>query len=139
MSTPDPSTDDKHNNWQLLTEFLVPDLQETQAEIIDHVADVLRQFSLDPKQLDQILAAINQSLESLEGSFMPLRLRISVSGANLVEAWSETYLQHSPETGQGSQLGGGGLGFFLVKRFVGQLREQDPNRYRLVEVLLYRE
>lgn len=139
MSTPDPSTQDNHTDWQPLTEFLVPNVQETEAELIDHVADVLRQFKLDPRQLDQILAAISQSLQSLEDASTPLHLRISVSGVNLAEAWPKTYRESGPGSVQGSQLGGGGLGFFLVKRLVGQLQEQDPKRYRLVEVLLYRE
>lgn len=139
MSTPDPSTHDNQTDWQLLTEFLVSNPQETQVEIVHHVADVLHQFSLDSGQLDQILATISQSLNSLEDSFTPLRLRISVSGAVLTETWPETYPQDSPEPDHGSQSAGGGLGFFLVKRFVGQLQEQGPKRYRLVEVLLYRE
>lgn len=139
MSTPDPSTHDNHTDWQSLTEFLVPNVQETEDEIIDHVAHILRQFNLDPGQLDQILAAISHSLQSLEDASTPLHLRISVSGVNLAETWPETYAQESPEPGQGSQHAGGGLGFFLVKRIVGQLKEQDPERYRLVEVLLYRE
>lgn len=139
MSTPDPSRHDDQTDWQLLTEFLVPNLQQMQVEVVDHVAELLRQFGLDPTQLDQILATISQSLNSLEGSFTPLRLRISVSSAILAETWPETYPQDSPEPGHGGQSARGGLGFFLVKRFVGQLQEQGPKRYRLVEVLLYRE
>jgi len=139
MSTPDPSTHHNDTDWQLLTEFLVPDPQETQAEIGDHVADVLHQFSLDPGQLDQILAAISQSLQSLEDTPTPLRLRISVSGENLAEARPEMNLQDSPEPDHGPPAAGNGLGFFLVKRIVGQLQEHDLKGYRLIEVLLYRE
>jgi hypothetical protein len=139
MSTPNPSAHDNQTDWQLLTEFLVPNLQQMQVEVVDHVADILRQFSLDPGQLDQILVTISQSLDTLEDSFTPLRLRISVSDAVLAETWPETYAQDGLEPDHGSLAAGGGLGFFLVKRFVGQLQEQDPKRYRLVEVLLYRE
>lgn len=139
MSTPNPATHDNNGDWQLLTEFLVPNILETPAEIVDHVADVLRHYGLDPGQLDQIQAAISQSIQSVEGASTPLRLRISISGANPAEAWPETHPAGSPELTQGSQLAGAGLGFFLVKRFVGQLQEQDAKRYRLVEVLLYRE
>lgn len=139
MSTRDPASLDNNSDWQLLAEFLISDLQETEAEIVDHVADVLHQYGLDPGQLGQIQTAISHSLRSVEGAFIPLRLRISVSGVNLAEAWPETCHEGGPELDQGSQLAGGGLGFFLVKRLAGQLQEPGPKRYRLVEVLLYRE
>jgi hypothetical protein len=139
MSTPDPSPQHNATDWQLLTEFLVPALEETQVDFSDHVADVLRQLSLDPGQLDQILAAISQSLETLESTPTPLRLRISVSGVNLAGAMPAVNPQDNPESGHDPQQAGDGLGFFLVNRIVGQLQEQDPNRYRLVEVLLYCE
>lgn len=139
MSEPDSSTHQDHTEWQSLTEFLVPNAQETEAETAERVAEVLRRFSLDPAQLDQILAAISHSLQSLEDASTPLHLRISVSGVNLAETPPETHPQDSPDSGQNSQLGAGGLGFFLVKRIVGQLQDHDPERYRLVEVLLYRE
>ena len=128
-----------HSDWQLLTEILVSNPQEAEAEIVDQVAEVLRQFSLDPGQLDQILSAVGYSLESLEERWTPLRLRISVSGLGLAEVGQETYLQGSLEQGQVSSHTGSGLGLFLVKRIVSQLRGQDQQRYRLVEVVLYRE
>ncbi len=135
----DPFAPQNHADWQLLAEFMLPSRQEKQADIIAHAADVLRQFSLDPGQLDQILSAISQSLETLQDSVTPLRLRISVSGADLAEAWQESFSQVDSDDDQRLPRAGGGLGFFLVKRIVSQLQDQDQEKYRLVEVLLYRE
>lgn len=138
MSKHYPLAHPNHSNWQLLTELLVPNLQEAESEIVDHVADVLHQFNLEPGQLDQILAAISQTLATLEDSFTSLHLRISMSGVDLTEVRPKADPQGDFDRDHDSQRTGG-LGFFVVRRIVEQLQEQDPKRYRLVEVLLYRE
>lgn len=131
--TPQPPND--HTDWQLLAEFLTPTEQGTETQVVDHIAGTLRQFGLEPRQMDQIMSAIDQSLQNLEGSLAPLHLRISVSGLDLDETLPEDNLERQRDL----ETAGSGLGFFLVKRIVGQLQDPDPAKYRLLEVLIYRE
>lgn len=139
MSNPDPHSSTDHTDRQLLAEFIVPRMQGMETQVVDYIADhvagTLRQSGIEPRQLDQILSAINQSLQDRAGDITPLRLRISVSGMALAEMPSEDSLAHQ----QDLEIAGRGFGFFLVKRNVGQLRAQDPEKYRLLEVLIYRE
>jgi hypothetical protein len=135
MSNSDPKSPNDHSDWQLLTEFLIPSTQGMETQVVDHVAGILGQFGLEPRQMDQIMSAVDQSLLNLEGSLAPLHLRISVSGVDLEGMLPEDDLDHQ----EGSELAGRGLGFFLVKRIVGQLQERDSAKYRLLEVLIYRE
>jgi hypothetical protein len=123
------------SNWQLLTEVLIPSGQGVEAQVADHIAGILQQFGLEPGQLGPILSAVNRALQNPEGSLTPLPIRISVSGLDLEGKPPE----NGPDKAQVSKHRGRGLSFFLVKRIVGQLSERQPEEYRLLEVLIYRE
>ena len=135
MSSPDLQSQNNHTEWKLLAEFLIPTTYGIETQVVDHVTAALRQFGLEAQQMDQILSAIDQALQNLEGILAPLHLRISVSGLD----WEEILPERRPDPQEDSKLVGSGLGFFLVKRIVGELQDQDPARYRLIEVLIYRE
>jgi hypothetical protein len=126
---------ENHPDWQLLTEFVIPNFQGFETEVADHISGTLSQFGLEPEHLSQILPSIIRSLENSEGNSTPLHLRVSVSGLDFPEKLPEGGLDHWPDR----EYGGRGLGFFLVKRIVSQLQEQAPQKYRLLEVLIYRE
>lgn len=135
MSEPRPQN--LHNDYhrQLLTEFLVPALQGAETEVMEHIAHILGQFGFEPGQLSQILSAVGQSLNSLEDEATAYQIRISVTGVELSEKPSEGTAGQLKDLG----LSGRGLGFFLVKRTVYQLQELEPEKSRLLEVLIYRE
>jgi hypothetical protein len=135
MSNSDPQNPDNHSDWQLLAEFLIPSTHGMETQVMDHITGILGQFGLEPGQMDQIMSAVNQSLLNLEGSLAPLHLRISISGVDLDGMLPEDDLDRQV----GTENAGGGLGFFLVNRIVGQLQERESARYRLLEVLIYRE
>lgn len=135
MLNPDPQSPNEDSDWKLLAEFLIPRTLGIETQVMDNVAGTLRQFGLEPRQMDQIMSTIDQSLQNLEGSLTPLHLRISVSGLD----WDEILPESNVDPLENSELVGSGLGFFLIKRIVGQLQDQDPAKYRLLEVLIYRE
>lgn len=135
MSNPDPPTSSDDFAWQLLTEFLIPARQDVGTQVVEHIAAILHQTGLEPGLLNQILSAIDQSMQNLEGNDTPLHLRISVSGVDLEEVGPASSLDRPRDL----ELAGRGLGFFAVKRLVGQLQARDAEKYRLLEVLIYRE
>ena len=135
MSNHDYKPVNENSDWQLLAEYLIPGMEGRESQVVDQVAGILNPFGLEPGQKDQILSAVNQALENLEGSSTPLHLRISISGVDLEEmlpggTWDRQKVL---------DLTGKGLGFFLVKRFVGQVQDPGSEKYRLLEVLIYRE
>lgn len=134
---PEPNLRSQNSNydWQLLTEVLIPSEQGLETHVVGHIASILQQFDLELGQQNQILSAVNQALQNLDGSFAPLHLRISVSGLNLAGRLPE----NGPDEDRDSEQRGSGLSFFLVKRIVGHLPDQESEKYRLLEVLIYGE
>lgn len=135
MSNHTPQLPNDHTDWQLLAEFLIPTAPELENNIVEHIGGSLRQFGLERRQMSQIMSAIDQSLQNLEGSLAPLHLKISGSGLDLGEMLLEDNLERQRDL----ETAGSGLGFFLVKRIVGRVQDPDPAKYRLLEVLIYRE
>lgn len=135
MSNSDFQSPDNHSEWQLLAEFMIPGSLRKESQALEHITGTLGQLGLEAEQLSRILSAIDQSLQSLEGNITPLHLRISVSGVDLSGMLPADRIDHQ----QDMDLAGRGLSFFIVKRIVGQLQAPEPEKYRLLEVLIYRE
>ncbi len=135
MSNPYSPSPKNRSNRQLLAEFLLPTTPGLEDRVVQDITTMIRQFGLEPRQMDQIMSAIAQSLQDQEGSSAPFPVRISISGLDLDELFQEAKLVRPLDT----EFAGSGLGFFLVKRIVGQINDPDPASYRLLEVLIYRE
>jgi hypothetical protein len=114
---------------------LIPAMAGRECQVANQVAGILYPLGLEPGQRNQILSAINQALENLENSLTPLHLRISISGVALEEMLHGSTLDRQKVL----ELATKGLGFFLVKRIVDQVPDQGSEKYRLLEVLIYRE
>jgi len=135
MSNPHSPSPKNRSNRQLLAEFLLPTKPGLEIQVMEDIAAMIRRFRLEPRQIDQIMSAIDQSFRDREESPAPFPLRIAISGLDLDEVLPEDRMDHP----RSKEFAGSGLGFFLVKRFVGQINNPMPANYRLLEVLIYRE
>ena len=135
MPKPDLHSLKNSSNWQLLAEFSIPSDRGLQSQVAADVTQTLQELHLEPQQSGIILSAVDEAMQSLEEGFLPLHVRISVSGVHLegkLPLEDQNREQYTENKGRG-------LSFFLVKRIVGQLPDQESEKYRLLEVLIYRE
>lgn len=135
MTNSDLPLPNDNPEWKVLAEFLIPRVSGMENQVLEHFQETVKQFELDPQQIDRIMLAIDESLRNLEESLVPIHLRISVSGLES----NEMPLEEDIENHQEFDRVGSSLGFFVVKRVVSQFHDQVPSRHRLVEVLIYRE
>ena len=135
MTEADLHSQNSAYNWQMLTEFSIPRDPGLESQVLADVTRTLQELDLEHAQLGIILTAVSQALQSVEGSLMPLHVRISVSGLPLEIKPPAGHLNQEQNLANESS----GLGFFLVKRVIGQFPQRKSEEYRLLEVLIYRE
>jgi hypothetical protein len=125
----------KHaSGWQLLNEFLISGTIVADDQMMEQLESLLRNLGLGPEKVQRIHALVDQSIVGLQGIYAPLHIRLSVSD-DIFARLPEAGIENRPiDLGQRCCLG-----FFVVKRIVGQLPSSELKSYRLVEVMIYGE